>query len=103
MSTGHALRTCTLARYSWFANRRQLSRDGLAWRFVKEDAVFNETFYGYSLSGDPDAGLLVRYLALVLGSKLAVWLALVTSGKFGFERDVVEKATLDSISCSRLR
>ena len=62
----------------------------------EEDAVFNETFYGYSLSGDPDAGLLVRYLALVLGSKLAVWLALVTSGKFGFERDVVEKATLDS-------
>ncbi len=60
------------------------------------DAVFNETFYGYSPSGDPEAGLLVRYLALVLGSKLAVWLALVTSGEFGFERDVVEKATLDS-------
>ena len=61
------------------------------------NAVFNETFYGYSPSGDPDAGLLVRYLALVLGSKLAVWLALVTSGKFGFEREVIEKATLDRI------
>ena len=63
----------------------------------EEDAVFNETFYGYSPSGDRDAGLLVRYLALVLGSRLAVWFALVTSGEFGFERDVIEKATLDRI------
>ena len=63
----------------------------------EESVVFNESFYGYSPRGHPDAGLLVRYLALVLGSKLAVWLALVTSGKFGFERDVVEKAALDRI------
>ena len=63
----------------------------------EEAVVFNETFYGYSPSGYPDARLLVRYLALVLGSKLTLWLALVTSGKFGFERDVIEKATLDRI------
>jgi len=63
----------------------------------EEDVVFNETFYGYSPSGDPDPGLLVRYLALVLGSKLALWFALVTSGKFGVERRVIEKATLDRI------
>ena len=63
----------------------------------EESVVFNESFYGYSPCGHPEAGLLVRYLALVLGSKLAMWLALVTSGKFGFERDVVEKAALDRI------
>ena len=62
-----------------------------------EGVVFNETFYGYSPRAHPDAALLVRYLALVLGSKLVVWLALVTSGKFGFEREVIEKATLDGI------
>jgi hypothetical protein len=28
---------------------------------------------------------------------LVVWLALVTSGEFGFERDVIEKTTLDGI------
>lgn len=61
------------------------------------DVVFNETFYGYSPREHPDAALLVRYLALVLGSKLAVWFALVTSGEFGFEREVIEKATLDRI------
>ena len=63
----------------------------------EEDVVFNETFYGYSPRTHGQAALLVRYLALVLGSKLAIWFALVTSGKFGFERDVVEKATLDRI------
>ena len=62
-----------------------------------EGAIFNETFYGYSPGIHPDADLLVRYLALVLGSKLVVWLALVTSGEFGFEREVIEKATLDRI------
>ena len=62
-----------------------------------EGAVFNETFYGYSPAAHPDAALFVRYLALVLGSKLVVWLALVTSGEFGFEREVIEKATLDRI------
>lgn len=59
--------------------------------------VFNETFYGYSPGAHPDVGALVRYLALILGSKLAVWMSLVTSGEFGFEREVIEKATLDRI------
>ena len=63
----------------------------------EEGVVFNETFYGYSSASHPDAGLLVRYLALVLGSRLVVWFALTTSGKFGFERDVIEKAALDRI------
>ena len=62
-----------------------------------EGIVYNETFYGYSPAGHKDAALLVRYLALILGSKLLVWLALVTSGEFGFEREVIEKATLDRI------
>ena len=63
----------------------------------EQDVVFNETFYGYSPRFHPDAALLVRYLALVLGSKLVTWLALVTSGEFGFEREVVEKVVLDRI------
>ena len=63
----------------------------------EDDAVFNETFYGYSPRTHGQASLLVCYIALVLGSKLAIWFALVTSGKFGFERDVVEKVALDRI------
>ena len=59
--------------------------------------VFNQTFYGYSPEAHPSAALLVRYLALIFGSKLVLWWALLTSGQFGVERDVVEKATLDRI------
>lgn len=61
------------------------------------DVVYNETFYGYSTSTFTDPHGLARYLVLALGSKLAAWLALVTSGEFGFEREVIEKATLDRI------
>ena len=62
-----------------------------------EGAVFNQSFHGYSPGTYPDAALLVRYLALVLGSRFMVWFALVTSGEFGFEREAIEKATLDRI------
>jgi hypothetical protein len=65
---------------------------------VAEDSiVFNETFYGYSPCGHPHAGELARYISLILGSKIALWWSLVTSGEFGFEREVVEKAALDKI------
>ena len=59
--------------------------------------VYNESFYGYSLAGHADGQLIARYLHLVLGSRFALWYTLMTSGKFGFEREVVEKATLDRI------
>jgi hypothetical protein len=61
------------------------------------DLVFNESYYGYSTRNHAEGRLLVRYLALILSSRLALWYILVTSGKFGFERDVVEKATVDDI------
>ena len=62
-----------------------------------EGVVYNTSFHGYCPGAHPDAALFVRYLALVLGSKLAIWFALVTSGRFGVERDVVEKIALDSL------
>jgi hypothetical protein len=61
------------------------------------DAIFNETYYGYNAKGHPDASLLVRYLALLIGSKTVFWLILMTSGEFGFEREVVEKKIVDSV------
>ena len=66
-----------------------------------EGVVFNTSFHGYCPGAHPDAALLVRYLVLVLGSKLAIWFALVTSGRFGVERDVVEKIALDRLPLPR--
>jgi hypothetical protein len=59
--------------------------------------AYNESFYGFSAAVLPNGSTFVRYLALVLGSRFALWFTLLTSGKFGFERDVVEKASLDRI------
>jgi hypothetical protein len=61
------------------------------------DLVFNESFYGYSAKKHPDGKRFVRYLALLVGSKFALWHTLVTSGEFGFERDVIEKFVIDNL------
>lgn len=60
-----------------------------------QPVAYNEIFYGYSPSTFEHADILARYLALMFGSKFALWLALITSGEFGFEREVIEKAALD--------
>jgi hypothetical protein len=65
--------------------------------------AYNENFYGYCASEFSHADVLARYLALVFGSKLTLWLALITSGEFGFEREVIEKAALDRIPLPDLR
>jgi hypothetical protein len=64
---------------------------------ARNDIAYNESYYGYSASQHPQGELLTEYLALVIGSRLSLWLALVTSGKFGFEREVVEKLIIDNI------
>lgn len=63
---------------------------------VQNGAVFSKSLNGYSTPTQTD-GLLVRYLSLVISSKIALWQVLITSGKFGFERDTVEKATIDRL------
>ena len=61
-----------------------------------QDVAYSETFYGYSPgAAEQTSSLLVRYLALVLGSRFAIWWALMTSGEFGVEREVVEKIALE--------
>lgn len=72
---------------------RTLPRAALAF----EDTVFNESFYGYSTAGHENAELLARYLLLVLNSDFPIYLALLTSGKFGTERDVLHKADLERL------
>jgi hypothetical protein len=62
-----------------------------------EDLVFTESFYGYSAHDHANGELLVRFMALVIGSKPALWYSLLTSGKFGVEREVVEKSTIDAM------
>ncbi len=64
---------------------------------TEEGVVFDETLYGYCTAAYSDSIQLTRYLALVLGSKFTAWFALMTSGEFGVERNLIEKETLDQI------
>lgn len=67
--------------------------------FVSDGAVrYDSSYYGYSGHHHPDAEEFIQYLALVVGSRLALWQVLLLSGEFGFERDTVEKLTIDSLS-----
>lgn len=60
------------------------------------DVIYNQSYHGYSAARHRQGDLLTRYLALVIGSNLTLWRALVTSGRFGFEREVIEKFIIDS-------
>jgi hypothetical protein len=60
-------------------------------------AVFNQSYHGYSAASHSNGEALVKYLSLVVGSQFAIWHALITSGRFGFERDVVEKFVIDEL------
>lgn len=64
---------------------------------AEPNLIFNQSYHGFSTLGHPNEQILARYLALVLSSNLAVWWALITSGRFGFEREVVEKFTIENI------
>ncbi|WP_054691515.1 hypothetical protein [Geotalea toluenoxydans] len=63
----------------------------------ENDLVFNEVYYGYSGKTHPNSIIFIRYLTLLVGSKPAFWYMLMTSGEFGFEREVVEKIIIDNI------
>jgi hypothetical protein len=61
------------------------------------DTLFNQSYHGYSAHNHPSGSTLVRYLALLISSKVALWYALMVSGRFGVEREVVEKMTIDKM------
>lgn len=53
-----------------------------------KDVVYNESFFGISCAAISDGELWSRYLFLLLNSRFAIYFALLTSSKFGIERDV---------------
>ncbi len=63
-----------------------------------DDLAFNESYHGFTGHSQASAIELVKYLCLVVGSKFALWHCLVSSGKFGVERDVVEKFVVQEVA-----
>lgn len=71
--------------------------EGLSPSFSRDRLVYGEAFYGYSFHGIPDAQRRALYGYLMLRSSFSRWWALMRSGKYGFERDLVEKTVIDAL------
>lgn len=63
--------------------------------YSADEILFNESFYGYSGHGNSHGDDLVRYLYVLSYSQMLYYTALVTSAKFGFEREVIYKEDFD--------
>jgi len=58
--------------------------------------AYSRSYVGYSAAEHPDGELLVKYLALVLHSSLMIWYSLMTSSRFGVEREGLLKRDIDA-------
>ena len=75
--------------------REAVRKDSRRIHVCAESVAFSESFYGLSFSGVDDGLRVARYLALVMHSPLFAWYTLMTSGKFGVEREAWLKTDLE--------
>ena len=64
--------------------------------FISESSlVYSDSYYGYSAFGHEKCDLLLNYMQMLLHSSIFEYYALMTSGTFGVERDIVQKQDID--------
>lgn len=66
-----------------------------------QDVAYNESFYGYSAAGHPQAELLTRYLQLFAHSNISMHFTLLTSAEIGVERPKFQKLDFDEFFIPR--
>lgn len=54
------------------------------------DIAYSESYYGFSAADRTDGKFLTRYLLVLMHSQLFEYFSLMTSGKFGFEREALQ-------------
>ncbi|PAU75293.1 HsdM family class I SAM-dependent methyltransferase [Halomonas salipaludis] len=59
------------------------------------DLAYSESFCGYSGAEHPQGDFLIRYLLVAIHSQLFEYAALMTSGKFGVEREAFQVLDID--------
>jgi predicted RNA methylase len=55
------------------------------------DVAYNRSFYGFSCAGHKDGEFLAKYLLTLIHSKVFEHFTLMTSGRFGVEREVIQE------------
>ncbi|WP_161986578.1 HsdM family class I SAM-dependent methyltransferase [Pseudomonas koreensis] len=74
--------------------KKQRSHRGAIVAF--EDLIYRETFFGYSCAGHPTPELLAKYIQLISLSEIFTYWTLMTSSKYGIERDAILKEDVDA-------
>ncbi|WFS09707.1 N-6 DNA methylase [Methylobacterium sp. 391_Methyba4] len=70
---------------------------GFASGLAMEDTAYSVNYYGYRFPRTPEGRRMAVHVAALLRSSFAQWWFLMTSGEYGYERDVVEKHTFDKL------
>lgn len=70
--------------------------------FLEANVVFSESLNGWQVNNDVVGTRTGRYLSLLIGSKVALWIILMRGAKFGIEREVVEKSLIEQLPIPRL-
>ena len=60
--------------------------------FSPDDIAYSESFYGFSAAGRKDGVFVTHYLLVLLHSSLFEYYQLMTSSKFGIEREAIQVA-----------
>ena len=60
------------------------------------DIAYSGSYYGFSAVDRPDGKFLTRYLLVLMHSQLFEYFSLMTSGKFGFEREALQFLDIES-------
>lgn len=63
----------------------------------EHDLAYHQSYHGVSFSGVRDADLIARYLQLYLQSSVLVFVELLIDGRYGVERDVIYRESLDRL------
>jgi hypothetical protein len=68
------------------------------WALLSDsDVAYCQSFQGYSAALHRNGDFLVRYLHLLANSSIRIYFGLMTSARFGVERDVLDKADFDEL------
>lgn len=57
----------------------------------RNDVAYSRSYYGYSAASYPEGEFLIRYLLVLMHSQVFEYLALMVSGRFGVEREVLQE------------
>lgn len=78
-----------------FRESPKLERTHRGGLLARDEVVYSESFTGYSADGHPQGEALVRYVQLLSYSDIFLFYLLMTSAKFGIERDAGLKEDVD--------